>query len=71
MPTLPRYKQAKVAPLVQEWAEKNGVEYRVTDQWKIIADNIKLLKNIAKSPSDEGSPHPKTGEVNPATPVLH
>ncbi|CAN0369678.1 unnamed protein product, partial [Discosporangium mesarthrocarpum] len=42
-PTMPRYKYSKLAPLVKKFAEDNGIEYRVTGQWKIIQDNINLV----------------------------
>jgi fatty acid desaturase len=63
-PTMPRYKYPSLAPVLQKWAESNGLEYRVTDQWKIIADNIKLLRDVAKAPSEEGSPHPQLGKIS-------
>ncbi|CAN0057732.1 unnamed protein product, partial [Choristocarpus tenellus] len=43
-PTLPRYKYGALAPLVKAFAEENGIEYRATGQWKIIRDNVNLVR---------------------------
>lgn len=43
-PTMPRYKYRQLVPLVKEFAEENGILYRATGQWKILKDNINLVR---------------------------
>jgi fatty acid desaturase len=55
-PIMPRYKYSKLAPVVKEWAEKVGLDYRATDQWQIISDNINYLKKVGEAPALKGAP---------------
>eukprot|EP00611_Tribonema_gayanum_P006835 TRINITY_DN1617_c0_g1_i1.p1 TRINITY_DN1617_c0_g1~~TRINITY_DN1617_c0_g1_i1.p1 ORF type:complete len:294 (+),score=28.42 TRINITY_DN1617_c0_g1_i1:371-1252(+) len=59
-PTLPRYKYARLVPVIKQWAAENGLEYRVTGAWKIIADNVNQLKRVAAQPTDANSPSPNS-----------
>jgi len=47
-PTMPKYKYAKLAPLVKEFAQKNGIEYRCDEtQSEIFYRNFKTLQYFA------------------------
>ncbi len=47
-PSMPRYKYAALRPLLKEWAEMNGVEYRISDWKQIIKDNWATLRDAAR-----------------------
>ena len=55
-PTMPRYNYPAVSKLLRAWAEEHGFEYRVTGEFKIIADNVELLKKMAHASTVEGNP---------------
>ncbi|CAN0306112.1 unnamed protein product, partial [Phaeothamnion confervicola] len=57
-PTMPRYKYEALAPLVQQFAADNDLEYRITDQWKILTDNVENLKTVGTAPVNPLSPPP-------------
>lgn len=45
-PTMPRYKYRQLVPLVKKFAEDNDIEYRATGQWKILGENIDLVRYV-------------------------
>lgn len=63
-PTIPRYKYRQLAPLVKKFAEENDIEYRATGQWKIIKENIDLLKRVGRAPIQPGSPSPGSADID-------
>ena len=46
-PTMPRYKLHKLRPIVQEWAQKHGYDFRISDSREILKKNYKHLEGIA------------------------
>jgi len=46
-PTMPRYKLHRLRPIVQQWAEKYGYDFRISDSRDILKKNYKHLENIA------------------------
>lgn len=48
-PTIPRYNYHKIRPIVKEWAEARGVDYRISPSTKIISDNFETLKRVASA----------------------
>jgi len=55
-PTMPRYNYPAVSKLLRGWAESQGMDYRVTGEFQIIADNVKLLQKMAEATPVEGNP---------------
>merc|ERR1712153_224442 len=55
-PTMPRYKYPAVSKLLKAWAAKHNLDYRLTGEFKIIADNVKLLKKMAMAEPVPGNP---------------
>ena len=43
-PTMPKYNYARVRPIVQQWAQENGMDYRCENVWKIWYRNYQTLK---------------------------
>jgi fatty acid desaturase len=46
-PTMPKYKYAQVRPIIQKWANDNGIEYRCQSVWKIWHRNYMTMKYFA------------------------
>jgi fatty acid desaturase/cytochrome b involved in lipid metabolism len=46
-PTMPRYKLHKLRPIMQEWAQKHGYDFRISDSRDILKKNYKHLEGIA------------------------
>jgi fatty acid desaturase len=46
-PTMPRYKYARVRPILQQWARENNIEYRCESVWSIWRKNYLTLKHFA------------------------
>jgi len=55
-PTMPRYKYRELVPLVKQFAAENGIDYKTTDQWKILVDNYENYKRVAAQPAVAGAP---------------
>jgi len=55
-PTMPRYRYPAVADELKKFAAEQDLEYRVTGEFKIIADNVRLLEQLAKGPQQPGNP---------------
>jgi len=55
-PTMPRYRYPAVSKILKSFAAEQGLDYRVTGEFKIIADNVKLLKTLATAPQQPGNP---------------
>lgn len=55
-PTMPRYKYPAVSKLLKSWADEQGLEYRETGEFKIIADNVRLLEKLSTAATQEGNP---------------
>lgn len=53
-PTLPKYYYAQLAPRVKKFAEENGLEYRVDNQWEILCRNFNTLKYYAQAAKPAG-----------------
>jgi fatty acid desaturase len=49
-PTMPRYRYHALRPILKAWAKANDINYRISPSTKIIADNLKLLKEVAAAP---------------------
>lgn len=56
-PTMPRYKYPALAKELKTFAKEQGLEYRVTGEFKIIADNVALLKKLAFAEQKPGNPN--------------
>jgi fatty acid desaturase len=52
-PTLPRYKYAKLQPLVIKWAEDNGIVYKRSGLVEVFSDHYAMLKANAKVACEE------------------
>ena len=46
-PTMPKYKYAKLRPIIQKWAKENNIEYRIESVWAIWRRNYLTLKHFA------------------------
>jgi len=55
-PTMPRYKYPAVAKVLEKFANEHGLDYRITGEFKIIADNVRLLERLAKAKPVSGNP---------------
>mmetsp|Transcript_16921 Transcript_16921/g.28174 ORF Transcript_16921/g.28174 Transcript_16921/m.28174 type:complete len:459 (+) Transcript_16921:38-1414(+) len=55
-PTMPRYRYPAVSKELQRFAEENSLDYRITGEFKIIADNVALLKKLATAEQVAGNP---------------
>jgi len=55
-PTMPRYKYPAVAKELKQFAEANDLDYRLSGEFKIIAENVALLKSIAEAEPVLGNP---------------
>jgi len=62
-PTMPRYRYPALAQELlkfsaeqQELGQGDGLDYRVTGEFKIIADNVALLKKLALAEPMPGNP---------------
>jgi len=55
-PTMPRYKYPAVSKLLKAWAAKHNLDYRLTGEFKIIADNVKLLEKLSIAEPMPGNP---------------
>ena len=51
-----RYRYPAVSKILKSFAAEQGLDYRVTGEFKIIADNVKLLKTLATAPQQPGNP---------------
>jgi fatty acid desaturase len=58
-PTMPRSKYPRLAPLLREWCEARGVEYRVDDELAILVRNWQMYRAIAQAPVDPDAPFAK------------
>ena len=56
-PTMPRYKYPAVSKVLEEFAREHDLEYRVTGEFKIIKDNIDLLKEMGEAEPVVGNPN--------------
>jgi len=54
-PTMPRYKYPALVPLLKEFAQKNELEYRATDEFQIVSDNIKTYRRVASLAPVQGA----------------
>jgi len=62
-PTMPRYRYPAVARELIAWSEEQkalgqgeGLDYRVTGEFQIVADNVALLKQLALAEPKPGNP---------------
>lgn len=55
-PTMPRYKYPAVSKLLKAWAAKHNLDYRLTGEFQIIADNVKLLEKLSIAEPMPGNP---------------
>ena len=46
-PTMPKYKYANVRPILEQWANANGIEYKCEGVWSIWYRNYLTLKHFA------------------------
>lgn len=55
-PTIPRYRYPELSKVVAAFAAEHQLEYRVTDEWKLLKQNIDLLERLAKAEPQPGNP---------------
>ncbi|KAL3902964.1 MAG: hypothetical protein SGPRY_011859, partial [Prymnesium sp.] len=62
-PTMPRYRYPALSKELIKFSEEQkalgqgeGLDYRITGEFKIIADNVALLKQLADAPAKPGNP---------------
>jgi len=55
-PTMPRYRYKKLAPRMKQFAEENGLTYRVSGEVEIIKANVLTLSQMASQPPQAGNP---------------
>lgn len=55
-PLMPRYKYPAVSKVLQKFAKEHDLEYRVSGEFDIIAENIALLRRVGQAPAVEGNP---------------
>jgi fatty acid desaturase len=55
-PTMPSSKYAKLSPLLKQWCEARGIEYRVDDEIDVLRRNFALYKYVAEAPVDASAP---------------
>ena len=55
-PTMPRYKYPAVSKVLQKFAEENNIDYRISGEFAIIAENVALLKKIGEAEAVVGNP---------------
>ncbi|CAF1544882.1 unnamed protein product [Adineta ricciae] len=48
-PTMPKYNYTRVRPIVKQWAQDNGIEYRSENVWSIWRRNYQTLKYFSKA----------------------
>jgi len=60
-PTLPRYKLAKVAPLVEAFAARNGLDYRRSDEFDLLLGNYRNYARVAGEAAVVGAPASRGG----------
>lgn len=60
-PTMPRYKYRALVPLIQKFANANGIEYRTSEEFPLLRDNYGLYRNVAKAPADQNARQSKAG----------
>ena len=46
-PTMPKYNYAQIRPILQQWAQNNGIEYRCESVWLIWYRNYLTLKHFS------------------------
>ncbi|CAF0964242.1 unnamed protein product [Rotaria magnacalcarata] len=46
-PTMPKYNYARVRPIVQQWANDNGIKYKIESVWSIWQRNFQTLKHFS------------------------
>lgn len=56
-PSMPRSKYPALSMVLRDFAKQNNLEYRITDEWEIIAKNLNTYKVIAGVPSDSSAKH--------------
>eukprot|EP00962_Isochrysis_galbana_P012999 scaffold3717_cov124-Isochrysis_galbana.AAC.17 len=56
-PTMPRYRYPELSKVLIRFCEEHNLDYRVTGEFQIIADNVELLKKLAKGPQKPGNPN--------------
>ena len=55
-PTMPRYKYPAVSKVLQKFAKENDIDYRISGEFAIIAENVALLKKIGEAEAVKGNP---------------
>lgn len=55
-PTMPRYKYPAVSKVLKQFAAEHDIDYRETGEFKIIKDNVDLLKKMAMAEPVPGNP---------------
>jgi len=55
-PTVPRYRYPELSKRLKAFADSNGLDYRVTDEWDLIKLNIETLKELSTLQPIEGNP---------------
>lgn len=48
-PTMPKYKYARLRPVVEQWAKENGIVYRCESVWSIWHRNYQTLKYFSSA----------------------
>jgi len=65
-PTMPRYKYPALIPQVQQFADDNNLDFRVTGEWELLKMNIDVYKDVATRPAVPGAKasRPETGKAD-------
>merc|ERR1719247_3801062 len=55
-PTMPRYKYKALHPLLRQWSQEHGLDFRTSGEWEILQQNINQLKKLSQLEAVEGMP---------------
>ncbi|CAF0882545.1 unnamed protein product [Adineta steineri] len=52
-PTMPKYKYARLRPIVKQWANDNGIDYKIESVWSIWYRNYQTLRYFSHTTVDD------------------
>ena len=55
-PTMPRYKYKALHPVLRQWSQEHGLDFRTSGELEILVQNIAQLKKIGNQDAVEGNP---------------
>lgn len=58
---MPRYKYPALRPRIQRWAAQQGVQYRESGEWEMLAGNYQNYARVATQLVDPNAPVGRKG----------